>query len=60
MAKRPTIRDVAEVAGVSKSLAAMVFSSEAGVSADRRDKVLAAAKKLGYTPNQWARSLRSG
>jgi DNA-binding LacI/PurR family transcriptional regulator len=59
-AKRPTIRDVAEAAGVSKSLAAMVFSAEGGVSADRREKVLDAAKKLGYTPNQWARSLRSG
>lgn len=58
--KRPTIRDVAEAAGVSKSLAAMVFSAEGGVSVDRREKVLEAAKKLGYTPNQWARSLRSG
>lgn len=58
--KRPTIRDVAEAAGVSKSLAAMVFSSDAGVSQDRRERVLAAAKNLGYTPNQWARSLRAG
>ena len=58
--KRPTIRDVAEAAGVSKSLAALVFSSDAGVSQDRRDRVLAAAKTLGYTPNQWARSLRAG
>lgn len=60
MNKRPTIREVADLAGVSKSLAAMVFSSESGVSPDRRDKVLSAAKKLGYTPNQWARSLRAG
>ena len=58
--KRATIRDVADAAGVSKSLAALVFSSEVGVSPDRREKVLEAAKKLGYTPNQWARSLRSG
>ena len=60
MTKRATIRDVAEAAGVSKSLAAMVFSAEGGVSLERREKVLQAAKELGYTPNQWARSLRSG
>ena len=59
-AKRPTIRDVAEAAGVSKSLAALVFSTEGGVSTDRREKVQKKKKKLGYTPNQWARSLRSG
>lgn len=60
MANRVTIRDVAELAGVSKSLAAMVFASDAGVSQERREKVLAAARKLGYSPNQWARSLRAG
>ncbi len=59
MTKRPTILDVAERAGVSKSLAAMVFSSPDGVSAKRREAVLAAATELGYTPNAWARSLRS-
>ena len=58
--KRPTIRDVAAEAGVSKSLVSMVFSSEEGVSQERRDKVMAAAKKLGFTPNVWARSLSSG
>ena len=45
---------------MSKSLAAMVFASEEGVSAERRERVMVAAKKLGYRPNQWARSLRSG
>jgi DNA-binding LacI/PurR family transcriptional regulator len=58
--KRPTIRDVAAEAGVSKSLVSLVFSSETGVSQERRDKVMAAAKKLGFTPNLWARSLSSG
>ena len=38
----------------------MVFASEEGVSAERRERVMVAAKKLGYRPNQWARSLRSG
>ncbi|MEY4262982.1 MAG: hypothetical protein RLY88_690 [Actinomycetota bacterium] len=58
--KRPTIRDVAAEAGVSKSLVSLVFSSTEGVSQDRRDRVMAAAKKLGFTPNVWARSLSSG
>ena len=59
-AKRPTIHDVAERAGVSKSLVALVFKSETGVSAKRREVVLQAAKELGYTPNTWASALRSG
>ena len=59
MVKRPTIHDVARRAGVSKSLVAVVFNSETGVSDERRAKVLEAAKELGYTPNAWARTLRS-
>lgn len=59
MSKRPTIHDVARRAGVSKSLVAVVFNSDSGVSGERRAAVLAAAKELGYTPNAWARSLRS-
>lgn len=58
--KRPTIRDVAAEAGVSKSLVSLVFSSDGGVSDEKRDRVLVAAKKLGFTPNLWARSLSSG
>lgn len=60
MAKRPTIHDVAERAGVSKSLVALVFKSDIGVSQIRRDMVLKAAKELGYTPNAFASALRSG
>ncbi len=59
MTKRPTIHDVAARAGVSKSTAAVVFSSPDDVSQARRERVLAAAAELGYTPNAWARSLRS-
>lgn len=58
--KRPTIRDVAEEAGVSKSLVSLVYSDEDKVSPERKAAVLAAAKKLGFTPNFWARSLAAG
>ena len=57
LSKRPTIRDVAAEAGVSKSLVSLVYSSPSSVSEKRKEKVLRAAEKLGYAPNFLARSL---
>ncbi len=55
--RRPTIRDVAAQAGVSKSLVSLVFSDPSAVSEARRQRVLAAATELGFTPNFLARAL---
>jgi DNA-binding LacI/PurR family transcriptional regulator len=55
--RRPTMRDVAERAGVSKSLVSLAFSSPDAVSPQRLARILDAAEALGFRPNRVARSL---
>ena len=58
---RPTLRDVAERAGVSVSTASLVFSGKGPVAEATAAKVRAAAAELGFTgPNPLASSLRQG
>ncbi|MHB9857700.1 LacI family DNA-binding transcriptional regulator [Streptomyces sp. YIM S03343] len=53
----PTIRDVADRAGVSKSLVSLVLRGSGQVRAEKREAVLRAVRELGYRPNAAARTL---
>ncbi|MEU1259334.1 LacI family DNA-binding transcriptional regulator [Streptomyces chartreusis] len=56
--RRPsTIRDVATLAGVSKSTASRVVLGQGGVSPENVEKVRRAIEQLDFTPNQIARNL---
>lgn len=55
--KRPTIYDVAERAGVSKSLVSLVLRGSPRVSDERREAVLSAVADLNYTPSRLAAGL---
>ncbi|GAB4149307.1 MAG: LacI family DNA-binding transcriptional regulator [Sphingomonadales bacterium] len=57
---RVTSYDVAAHAGVSQSAVSRVFKPGAHVSKKMRDRVMKAARELGYEPNAIARSLISG
>ncbi|WP_114946050.1 LacI family DNA-binding transcriptional regulator [Microvirga calopogonii] len=55
-----TLQDVAHEAGVSKATAARVLGSYGTASPEVREKVLTAARALGYRPNELARSMTTG
>ncbi|MGH3372698.1 MAG: LacI family DNA-binding transcriptional regulator, partial [Nocardioidaceae bacterium] len=54
---RPTINDVARAAGVSKGAVSFAFNNRPGLAADTRERILATARELGWTPSSRARSL---
>lgn len=57
MARKPTISDVARVAGVSKGAVSFALNGRGGVSTETRERIMAAAAELGWTPSHQARSL---
>ena len=59
--QRPTLRDVAEVAGVHAATASRALNPKTRrlVNADTARRILRAAESLGYQPNPIARSLKT-
>jgi LacI family transcriptional regulator, gluconate utilization system Gnt-I transcriptional repressor len=54
-----TLRDVSEASGVSEMTVSRVLRNRGDVSDSTREKVLEAAKRLGYVPNKIAGALAS-
>lgn len=59
MNKRSTRNDVAKLAGVSPAVVSYVTNNSNYVSQEKREAVLKAVRELGYTPNVFAKSLRT-
>src|SRR4051812_48906476 len=55
--RRPTISDVAAKAGVSKGAVSFALNDRPGVAPETRDRILAVARELGWTPSHRARAL---
>lgn len=56
----PTLSEVAEAAGVSRSAAARTLGGYGYVSPEVRERVLEAAERIGYRANALARSMSTG
>ncbi len=54
-----TTKDLARVCGVSLGTIDRAFRNRAGIKAETRDRILAAAKEHGYKPNIVARNLKN-
>ncbi len=57
---QPTSSDVAKAAGVSRSAVSFAFNNPHRISAATRERILAVAGEMGYTPNTLARMLQAG
>lgn len=56
-ARRATIIDVAERAGVSRQTVSRAMNDQSGISAATRERVLEAARELNYRPSRFGRGL---
>ncbi|SEB59873.1 transcriptional regulator, LacI family [Paramicrobacterium humi] len=57
---RPTLRDVAQLAGVSVATASKALNGRDQVHPETRARVLSAAERISFTPNALARGLLAG
>ncbi|WP_062214152.1 LacI family DNA-binding transcriptional regulator [Streptomyces sp. NBRC 109706] len=58
--KRPTMRDIADRAGVTKAAVSFALNGRPGVSESTRGRILAIAEELGWQPSSAARALSDG
>ncbi|WP_255305027.1 LacI family DNA-binding transcriptional regulator [Microbacterium sp. 3J1] len=60
--KRPTLADVAELSGMSKTAVSLILNDRPGsrLSQEAAERIRVAAAELGYKPNPAAQSLRLG
>ena len=57
--KRATMKDVAELAGVTQPTVSYVVNQTMNISQEVKDRVWAAIEELNYNPNVFARSLKT-
>ena len=57
MVRKPTIRDIARIAGVSRSTVSLVINDDPRISAETKARVNQVIAKAGYEPNSMARGL---
>ncbi|TJZ89729.1 LacI family DNA-binding transcriptional regulator [Paracoccus gahaiensis] len=58
--RRPTVKDVARIAGVSQGTVSNALSGMRGVDPETRQRIDQAIATLGYIPNLAARRMRTG
>jgi DNA-binding LacI/PurR family transcriptional regulator len=58
--KRPTIADIAQRAGVTKSTVSFALNGRPGVSEATRSRILGIAQEMGWQPSRTARALSGG
>jgi DNA-binding LacI/PurR family transcriptional regulator len=57
---RPTMSEIAQRAGVTKSAVSYALNGRPGVSAATRERILAIAEEIGFQPSSAARALNAG
>ena len=58
--RKPTLTEIASVAGVSLMTASRAINNRSGVSSEKREEILRISEDLGYVPNRAAQRLSGG
>ncbi len=58
--QKPTLAEIARVAGVSLMTASRAINNRSGVSPEKREEILRISEDLGYVPNRAAQRLSGG